>query len=730
MSNRSVELSVGGMTCASCSRRVEKALEKVPGVTASVNYATGEAQLDVPSAVADTVLVAAVEGVGYSASLVGKAVERYGLKEFRLRLIVATLLTLPTMVISMVPAIQFRGWQWVVAGLATPVALWAAFPFHRAALVNLRHRAVTMDTLVSLGVTVAYLESLWALLFTSAGHIGVTMHMAVFTIARTMGEPALYFEVAASVPTLVLLGKYLEYRARHQSLAAIEGLAKLNPEFALVVRDGKHVQTPIADVVIGDEVFVPAGSQIPVDGIVVSGTGHVDKSLVTGESVPERVSVGDAVIGATVLVDSALVIRATAVGSGSVLSSISRMVHQAQTDKSQLTHLVDRVSAIFVPVVVGLASVTALIWYLVDQNLSVSLTTGIAVLVIACPCALGLATPTALLVGTGRGAQLGILIRGAHALESSSSLTTIFLDKTGTLTRGRMSVTDVKTTIPEGQLWCAIDALEKTSVHPIATSLRAHAHALGIDEPAATEVQTVSGQGVQGVVDGALYQMTSAHELLYSDSALAQAARTYVGRGDTVVVVYRDQNAVGVVALADTLAASSVQAIRDLRALHIEPVVISGDHAQAVKRVCDELRITDFHAGVTPQQKLDLVTKAAANGQVVAMIGDGINDAAALAKAHLSIAMGSGTDIAASAADIVLVRSTMAAAVDAIRLSQATMRTIKLNLFWAFAYNVAAIPLAMAGYLSPIVAAGAMAASSVFVVTNSLRLRRFTPVSD
>lgn len=730
MSNRSVELSVGGMTCASCSRRVEKALSKVPGVVASVNYATGEAHLEVPSAVGDAALISAVESVGYSASLVGKAAERYGLKEFRLRLLVAAVLTVPTVAISMLPALQFRGWQWAVAALATPVALWAAYPFHRAALVNMRHRAVTMDTLVSLGVTVAYLQSLWALLFTSAGNVGMTMHMAVFSISRTMGEPALYFEVAASVPTLVLLGKYLEHRARNQSLAAIEGLAKLNPQFALVVRDGQHSETPIAEVVVGDEVYVPAGAQIPVDGIVVSGIGHVDKSLVTGESLPERVGVGDAVIGATVLIDSALTVRATAVGSASVLSGISRMVHQAQADKSQLTHLVDRVSAIFVPVVVLLATATALGWYFIDQDLARSLTTGIAVLVIACPCALGLATPTALLVGTGRGAQLGILIRGAHALESSSSLTTIFLDKTGTLTQGRMSVTDVKTTTSELELWTAVAALEKTSVHPIATSLRAHAHTLGIDAQAASDVQTVSGRGVRGIVAGRTYEVMSADELLYTNSDLAQSARTYVGRGDTVVVVYRDESAVGVVALADSLATSSARAIKDLQALHIEPVVISGDHLQAVKRVCSQLGITKFHASASPEQKLDLVSEAADAGEVVAMIGDGINDAAALAKAHLSIAMGSGTDIAASAADIVLLRSTMGAAVDAIRLSQATMRTIKLNLFWAFAYNVAAIPLAMAGYLGPVIAAGAMAASSVFVVTNSLRLRRFAATSD
>jgi Cu+-exporting ATPase len=555
------------------------------------------------------------------------------------------------------------------------------------------------------------------------------MHMSVFTISRTTGEPELYFEVAASVPTLVLLGKYLEHRARNQSLAAIEGLAKLNPQYALVVRGGQHIETPIAEVKVGDEVYVPAGAQIPVDGIVISGIGHVDKSLVTGESLPERVGQGDAVIGATVLVDSALVVRATAVGSSSVLSGISRMVHQAQADKSQLTQLVDRVSEIFVPVVVLLSVATTAMWYLVEQDFALSLTIGIAVLVIACPCALGLATPTALLVGTGRGAQLGILIRGAHALESSASLTTIFLDKTGTLTQGRMSVTDVESSIPESELWAAIDALEKTSVHPIAASLRTHAKALGIDVPAAVDVTTISGQGVQGVVNGISYQVRSAVAVTHEDSALAQSARAFVDRGDTVVVLYREATVVGVIALADSLAPSSRQAIKDLKALGIEPVVVSGDHAQAVKRVCDELGITKSYASSSPEQKLALVTSATADGEVVAVIGDGINDAAALAKAHLSIAMGSGTDVAASAADIVLLRSSMGAAVDAIRLSQSTMRTVRLNLFWAFAYNVAAIPLAMAGYLSPVIAAGAMAASSVFVVTNSLRLRRFKATS-
>ncbi len=722
---RSVELSVGGMTCASCSRRVEKALEKVSGVSATVNYATGVAFAEVEPNVTDEELVSAIEKTGYTAAVAGKAIELYGLREFQNRLIFGAILTIPLMAISMVPAFQFDGWQWVCLALATPVATWAAWPFHRAAYLNLIHRAVTMDTLVSLGVIVSYTWSLWAVVFTPAGDIGATMSAKLIPTRGHGGAPELYFEVSAAVTTLVLLGKYLEHRARLQSQKAIENLATLNPKSALVIRDGVQITTAIEDVVVGDVIYVPAGSQIPVDAIVLEGSGHVDKSMITGESIPVAVTVGDEVIGATVLLDSALTIQAKAVGRDTVLSGISRLVHQAQTGKAQVTRLVDRVSEIFVPIVVLLALATALTWWLVAQDSSMAITAGIAVLVIACPCALGLATPTALLVGTGRGAQLGILIRGPHAIESSQKVNVMIMDKTGTLTQGKMSVVEVSTTLAQAELWQIVDALESGSTHPIATSLRLHARSLETISVTAQDVKTISGSGVQGLVNGELCALGSVSWLTTPPGELSQAAQEFAARGDSVVVVAKNSQPIAVIAVADALDETSISALAHLRKLNIKPIVASGDNEGAVSKVCRELGITDYFSSSSPAEKLELVTKQQEAGQVVAMIGDGINDAAALAKAHLSLAMGSGADVAASSSDIVLLRSTMAAAADAIDLSRATMRTIKLNLFWAFAYNVAAIPLAMFGLLGPVIAAGAMAFSSVFVVTNSLRLRSF-----
>ncbi len=730
MSARSVELSVGGMTCASCSRRVEKSLEKIDGVRASVNYATGVAFADVDLDVTNDDLIAAIEKTGYTASVSGKAVELYGVREFRIRLIVSAALTIPLMTISMMPSMQFTYWQWVCAALATPVAVWGAWPFHRAAFLNLRHRAVTMDSLVSLGVLVSYLWSMWAVLFTSAGAIGMTMNAEFFPTRQQTAHPGLYFEVAAGVTTLVLLGKFLEHRARDQSQKAIENLASLNPKFALVVKNGEHVNTAIEDVQVGDTIYVPAGSQIPVDAIVISGSGHVDNSLVTGESLPVAVNVGDEVIGATVLIDTALTIQAKAVGKDTVLSGISRLVHQAQTGKAEVTRLVDRVSEIFVPIVVALALITAATWLVITGDSGFAITTGIAVLVIACPCALGLATPTALLVGTGRGAQLGILIRGPHAIESSQKIDVIIMDKTGTLTDGRMSVVEVFTKIEPAELWQIVDALEVSSTHPIATSLRTHARKFEFTKVLASSVQTIGGSGVQGVVASQTCALGSPKWLEVPAGEFGQAVDRFESHGDSVVVVNRDGLTVAVIALADALDPSAAPALAHLKKLKITPIVASGDNVVAVEKVSDQLAITKFFANSSPAAKLELVTETQTEGHFVAMIGDGINDAAALAKAHLSLAMGTGADVAASAADIVLLRSTMAAAVDAIELSRATMRTIKVNLFWAFAYNVAAIPLAMFGLLGPVVAAAAMAFSSVFVVTNSLRLRSFKSISS
>ena len=730
MSARSVELSVGGMTCASCSRRVEKSLEKINGVRASVNYATGVAFADVDSEISNEELIAAIEKTGYTASVSGKAVELYGVREFRTRLIFAAALTVPLMTISMMPTMQFTYWQWVCAALATPVATWGAWPFHRAAFLNFRHRAVTMDSLVSLGVLVSYLWSMWALLFTSAGDVGMTMNAEFFPTRNQAAHPGLYFEVAAGVTTLVLLGKYLEHRAREQSQKAIENLASLNPKFALVIKNGQQINTAIEDVKVGDTIYVPAGSQIPVDSIVISGSGHVDNSLVTGESLPVAVNVGDDVIGATVLIDSALTIQAKAVGKDTVLSGISRLVHQAQTGKAEVTRLVDRVSEIFVPIVVLLALVTAVTWFALNGDSGFAITTGIAVLVIACPCALGLATPTALLVGTGRGAQLGILIRGPHAIESSQKIDVIIMDKTGTLTDGRMSVVEVFSTIEPATLWQIVDALEASSTHPIATSLRTHARKFEFANETASEVQTLGGSGVQGFVAGHNCALGSPKWLDVPAGEFAEAIDRFQSRGDSVVVVHRDDQAIAVIALADALDPSAIQALAHLEQIKITPIVASGDNEVAVQKVSNQLSIAKYFANSSPAAKLELVTETQSQGHFVAMIGDGINDAAALAKAHLSLAMGTGADVAASAADIVLLRSTMAAAVDAIELSKATMRTIKVNLFWAFAYNVAAIPLAMFGLLGPVIAAAAMAFSSVFVVTNSLRLRSFKSISN
>ena len=724
MSAREVELSVGGMTCASCSRRVERALGKIDGVSASVNYATGTAIVHASSLVTNEQLIAAVEKTGYTAAPRTDEIAPVSHQSLKMRLIVSSLVAVPVMALSMSTALQFSGWQWVEALLVTPIVLWGALPFHRATFINGRHGQVTMDTLISIGVIVSYVWSLWALLFTHSGMLGMTMPMQWLPHVES-SSPDLYFEVAASVTTLVLLGKYLEARAREQSLAALEDLARLNPKFADVLRDGKYITIPIEEVVVGDVVHVAAGTQIPVDGVVLSGSGHVDKSLITGESAAEAVTEGSAVIGATVLVDGVLTIRVGAIERDSILSGISRLVHQAQGSKAKVTKLVDQVSAIFVPIVLGLAFITSIVWFIRSQDAGLAMTVGISVLVIACPCALGLATPTALLVGTGRGAQLGILIRGASALESSDKVDMIMLDKTGTLTQGAMTVTDVAANISSHELWTIVHALEVTASHPIASALVDRAKNEAADQLEASHVITVAGSGIQGKVDGHPCVIGSMNWLGLPDGALREKHDEFSRRGDTVVVVYRDAYAVAVIALSDAIRATSARAIDQLRDMKIEPVIVSGDHAAAVASVASALGITQQFASCTPQNKLERIADAQQAGHVVAMVGDGVNDAAALAKAHLSLAMASGTDVAASAADIVLMRSTMAAAVDAIALSRATMKMIRLNLFWAFAYNVAAIPLAMSGRLGPIVASAAMAFSSVFVVTNSLRLRNF-----
>lgn len=726
--NQQVELNVGGMTCASCQRRVEKALNKIEGVSASVNYATGSAVINSENQLNPSLFIKVIEDSGYSASLTQKAKEKYGVKEFKNRLIFSSIFALPLMFLTMIPSLQFDYWQWVSALIATPVVFWAAWPFHRVALLNLKHRAVTMDTLVSMGVAVSYFWSVYAILFTHAGNKDMKMS-TTFIGAASEHEIGIYFEVSVAVTTLVILGKFLEFRARDKSKQALENLATLNPKEAILFKDNKQISIPIEEVKVGDLLYVPTGSQIPVDSVVVTGTGHIDKSLVTGESLPVEVTAGDLVIGATVLIDGVLTVRATAIGKDTVLAGISRLVHQAQTGKAEVTRLVDRVSEIFVPVVIGLSLLTGIYWFFIQNNSTIALTSAIAVLVIACPCALGLATPTALLVGTGRAANLGLLIRGPHAIESSIKIDRIMLDKTGTLTEGKMTVSDIKSTVSESELWKIIYALESSSIHPIANSLRRHAQSLGITSNPASEVKNVSGFGVSGLVDGKLYSLGSVKWLGVPNNEFKNNVNEFINQGDVVVLLHQEQNPIAVIALSDQIAKTSQKSIKQLAQMGIKPIVISGDHEASVKKVCKQLEIDEYFSNSSPEFKLEKVNELQSQGHFVAMVGDGVNDAAALARAHLSLAMGQGTDVAASASDVVLMRSSMSAAVDAIALSRKTMRTIKSNLFWAFAYNVAAIPLAMLGLLGPIIASAAMAFSSVFVVTNSLRLRKFKSVN-
>lgn len=720
---RTVELGVGGMTCTSCSNRVEKALSELPGVSATVNYATGEAVAQVPADVSDVQLIKAVENTGYSAVVSGQAQELFGLSEFKTRFWVATAFTIPIMVISMFETLQFANWQFVAALITLPVVSWSAWPLHRAAFINARHRAVTMDSLVSMGILISYSWSVY--LAVTSNH---TMEMvgAGWQQIFSRNPHGTYFEVAASVTTLVLLGKVLELNARAKATSALTHLASLNPTSATVVNGVFQIVKPVAEVNVGDTIFIPAGAQVPLDCVIKSGNGHVDSALVTGESQPISVSAGDKIIGGTVLVDGALFGEVVATGQDTVLASISRLVHQAQTGKAKVTKLVDRVSAIFVPTVFLLAAVTFGAWLATSHTFAESVATGISVLVIACPCALGLATPTAILVGTGRGAQLGILFRGPASLEASEKLSVIFLDKTGTLTSGKMRVMQWTALIPESNFWSIVGALEINAMHPVAQGLLDKTRDLGFPVIPAVNVHTFAGRGIQGEVSGEPCSIGSLQWLGLPDGELAIQAKKYVDQELSVVVVYQDATAVGVIGLSDQVESDVISAVATLKHLQIDPVIISGDSRENVERVATTLGIDKYHAEISPAQKLELVKAAISEGKFVAMIGDGVNDAAALAAAHLSIAMGDGTDVAASAADIVLLRSSMQAAVDALALSRATMRTIKANLVWAFGYNVAAIPLAMFGFLNPMLAAGAMAFSSVFVVTNSLRLRKFS----
>lgn len=736
--NRSIELDIGGMTCASCAMRIEKKLNKLDGVSASVNYATEKARVSAPSDYDAAELIAVVEKTGYSAQLPPRRdaepttaehadPELLALKH---RLIGAVVLSIPVIAMAMVPAWQFEYWQWASLVLAAPVVVWAAWPFHRAALVNLRHGAATMDTLISVGTTAALAWSLYALFFGTAGEPGMT-HPFRFTIAPSDGAANIYLEVAAGVTMFVLAGRYFEKRSKRQAGAALRALLDLGAKDVAVRRGGVETRIPTGDLTVGDEFVVRPGEKIATDGVVIDGSSAVDASMLTGESVPVEVAVGDTVAGATVNAGGRLVVRATRVGSDTALAQMARLVEDAQSGKAEVQRLADRISGVFVPIVIGLAVATLAVWLGGGFPASAAFTAAVAVLIVACPCALGLATPTALLVGTGRGAQLGILIKGPEVLESTRKVDTIVLDKTGTVTTGRMTLVDA--TGGDDVVRFA-GAVEEASEHPIAQAIAKGATQRVGALPTVEQFHNIEGRGVEGIVDGA--RVLVGRRSLFAErdidvsADLTAAMDAAEDAGRTAVLVGWDGVAHGVVVVADAVKATSAEAISQLRDLGLDPLLLTGDNTTVAERVAAEVGIERVIAEVLPRDKAAVISGLQAEGRVVAMVGDGVNDAAGLAKADLGLAMGTGTDVAIEAADLTLVRGDLRSAADAIRLARRTLRTIKINLFWAFAYNVAAIPLAMFGLLNPMLAGATMALSSVFVVSNSLRLRSFRPLTQ
>ncbi|MFI1464468.1 heavy metal translocating P-type ATPase [Nocardia carnea] len=743
-STEQVELVIGGMTCASCANRIEKKLNKLDGVTATVNYATEKARVHFPENLTPDDLVAVVEQTGYTAALPQPPAEEKAATEpadptdsLRTRLLVSLVLTVPVIAMAMIPALQFTNWQWLSLTLAAPVVVWGALPFHRAALTNLRHATATMDTLVSLGTLAAFGWSLYALFWGTAGTPGMT-HPFEFTIARMDGTGSIYLEAAAGVTTFILAGRYFEAKSKRRAGAALRALLELGAKEVSVLRpagsDGwTEERIPVEQLAAGDRFVVRPGEKIATDGVIVDGSSAVDVSMLTGESVPVEVGPQDSVAGATVNVGGRITVQATRVGSDTQLAQMARMVEDAQSGKAQAQRLADRISGVFVPIVIALAVATLGFWLGTGGSVAAAFTAAVAVLIIACPCALGLATPTALMVGTGRGAQLGILIKGPEVLENTRRVDTVILDKTGTVTTGKMALLDVVAAAGEStdEVLRLAGSLEDSSEHPIAKAIADGARQrIGALLPV-EGFRNNAGLGVEGVVDGhaVIVGRTGllADYALNLDDGLRDAMHAAEAEGRTAVAIGWDGKARGVLVVADTVKPTSAEAVSRLRALGLTPIMLTGDNTTAAKAIARQVGIDEVIAEVLPQDKVAVIERLQGEGRTVAMVGDGVNDAAALARADLGLAIGTGTDIAIEAADLTLVRGDLTAAPDAIRLARRTLGTIKGNLFWAFGYNVAMIPLAMAGLLNPMLAGAAMAFSSVFVVSNSLRLRRFRP---
>ena len=741
----STELEITGMTCAACANRIERKLNKVPGVVATVNYATEKAKVSHGDDVAADDLVKVVESAGYGANLPAppasagteQPVVDDPVRRLRQRLLVCLVLTVPVVALAMVQAWQFTNWQWLSLALASPVVVWGALPFHRAAWANLRHGSSTMDTLISMGTLAAFGWSLYALFFGTAGEPGMT-HPFELTVQRSDGTGNIYLEAAAGVTTFILAGRYFEARSKRQAGAALRALLELGSKHVSLLRDGVETLVPVDQLAVGDRFVVRPGEKVATDGVVEQGSSAVDASMLTGESVPVEVGVGDSVVGATVNVGGRIVVRVSKVGADTQLAQMARLVEDAQNGKAEAQRLADRISGIFVPVVITLAAATLGFWIGTGGGLTPAFTAAVAVLIIACPCALGLATPTALMVGTGRGAQLGILIKGPEVLERTRVVDTVLLDKTGTVTTGEMALLDVVAGSGEDpdELLRLAGALEDASEHPVARAIAAGARDRVGELGRVENFGNVEGLGVVGVVEGRslvvgrprLLEEHSQHlspELTHAITRAQQA-------GGTTVAVGWDGKARGLIVVADTVKDTSTEAVARLRELGLRPILLTGDHRAVALAVAEQVGIApdDVIAEVLPTDKVETVKRLQAEGRVVAMVGDGVNDAAALAQADLGLAMGTGTDVAIEASDLTLVRGDLRVAVDAIRLSRRTLATIKGNLFWAFGYNVAAIPLAAAGLLNPMLAGAAMAFSSVFVVGNSLRLRRFQPYAE